>query len=752
MSDVLLSLQDICKIYIVARLDEFPIDALALLPPKIRQKLLLLFPRADVLHFLGDHATFSDDDIGLVDLLSTIQTESRRELTEIVLHGVYGNRTTLGCSALCKSATLRLFARQALDCCSTGGLSVGTVVEHISKWSCLQLRVIPGLEWPTLALPARFFQYFPKDSSFDDLSPEIQLSATHCLLDYCNLQTAPKQVMIDCSRVSRMVFWKEYQRQLEEKKSQLTNRGLSSPAKNDPIIPFMQEFLSSVETLELGVSHVHAFEACRMEDTMGETSYIILYNIITGKHPHLKHLKVSGLPILLDWLLSSIFQLLCNTTTRSPFFDLTETEPASPLPRPYLLESLSVLPKENGMGYPEDYMTEYLSSSISSATKAIIDYQLHNLKTVTVHGLGFCYGSLSASPETRLDHDQFGKRNVNTREYKNLLSSLVDLLKQPQLTSLSIIESPLPEGYELIKTFLFTPTSHEQSLEITAIDYEEFDKEYEEYHKDSDDEEESESDNEDEEENESDEDEIPRKRPKKCESQAQAKMQLPKSVSLPNWPLPNHPLPETNSQFKCLDLGMSSSCVHTWLFSLQEIKLKRLNLRTQDITLVPVGLKIQVEHVSFSTKTFTSYRPTISPEHLEIFTISNPALKTLEFSNPVNECVPGLLSALTQCLDKLNKEQRSLEQLRLNQVDFEHGDPRDFFKAVRNLSQNCGTTLYLSPEYYSIFSQWQEIALFPALGEDFKEKKIRKIVCTMKEDYRPMPYLALIADEIVIYL
>jgi len=300
MSDVLLSLQDICKIYIVARLDEFPIDALALLPPKISQKLLLLFPQADVLHFLGDRATFSDDDIGLVDLLSRIQTESRRELTEIVLHGVYGNCTTLGCSALCKSATLRLFARQALDCCSTGSLSVDTVVEHISKWSCLQLREIPGLEWPTLALPARFFQYFPKDSSFDDLSPEIQLSATQSLLDYCNLQTAPNQVMMDCSKIGEMVFWKEYQRQLEEKKSQLTSRGLSFPVKNDPIIPFMQKFLSSVEVLEVGVNDVHAFDACEMEDTMTETSYIILYNIVTGKHPHLKHLKVSGLPILLD--------------------------------------------------------------------------------------------------------------------------------------------------------------------------------------------------------------------------------------------------------------------------------------------------------------------------------------------------------------------------------------------------------------------------------------------------------------------
>ena len=43
-------------------------------------------------------------------------------------------------------------------------------------------------------------------------------------------------------------------------------------------------------------------------------------------------------------------------------FDLTETEPASPLPHPYLLESLSVLRMENDMGYPEDYVTKYLSS------------------------------------------------------------------------------------------------------------------------------------------------------------------------------------------------------------------------------------------------------------------------------------------------------------------------------------------------------------------------------------------------------
>ena len=220
MSDptVLLSLQDICKIYIVAQLDEFPVATLAVLPPKVRQKVLFLFPQADVLHFLED-TPFNDDDIDSVDLSSELKrmlTECRRELIEIVLDDLYRYE-----SHLCQSVTLRLFSRGALDCydVDNGYLDEGNIVEYVSKWPCLQLRVIRGLQGPIkLALPARFFRYFPKDSSPDDISlvyigsipdppsrarvwlrqtnisPGMQLSATQSLLDYCNLQTAPKQL------------------------------------------------------------------------------------------------------------------------------------------------------------------------------------------------------------------------------------------------------------------------------------------------------------------------------------------------------------------------------------------------------------------------------------------------------------------------------------------------------------------------------------------------------------------------------
>ena len=45
----------------------------------------------------------------------------------------------------------------------------------------------------------------------------------------------------------------------------------------------------------------------------------------------------------------------------------------------------------------------------------------------------------------------------------------MDLLKQPQFCQLHLGKTPLPEGYEVIITFLCTPATHEQSLKIVAI-------------------------------------------------------------------------------------------------------------------------------------------------------------------------------------------------------------------------------------------------------------------------------------------
>ena len=44
-----LSLQDMCKVHILLRFEEFPVETLALLPLKIRRKLFLALSHADLL-------------------------------------------------------------------------------------------------------------------------------------------------------------------------------------------------------------------------------------------------------------------------------------------------------------------------------------------------------------------------------------------------------------------------------------------------------------------------------------------------------------------------------------------------------------------------------------------------------------------------------------------------------------------------------------------------------------------------------
>ena len=219
---------------------------------------------------------------------------------------------------------------------------------------------------------------------------------------------------------------------------------------------------------------------------------------------------------------------------------------------------------------------------------------------------------------------------------------------------------------------------------------------------------------------------------------------LPKrivSLSCSTW---LHNIPETNAQFKCLDLGHSSSCIHSQLFSLPELKLKKLRMRTQDMTLISADTAIKVEHVVFSTQTHTSYKPTISPAHLEKFTISNPILKRLEFECPTDEwCTPSLIPALIHCLSKLYQQGRGLNELVLDsdmfdRIDF---DIREFFMTMRHLSHQHGTTLVLTPpKYYQVFFWYQRE--FVNLGKDFQETKIKKIVCNMEDHHDdPRPQL-----------
>lgn len=124
-------------------------------------------------------------------------------------------------------------------------------------------------------------------------------ASTSCS-SYCNVNTGTETHSIaincwvcncdSCYHKIDSFFLREYEMKKRE-------QHLASPAgpnkKMDPIIPFVQEFLSHGKVLELGTHCCK--DHCDFSSSF-ETAHELSYvpNIVTSKQPHLKHLKVSG--------------------------------------------------------------------------------------------------------------------------------------------------------------------------------------------------------------------------------------------------------------------------------------------------------------------------------------------------------------------------------------------------------------------------------------------------------------------------
>ena len=453
-------------------------------------------------------------------------------------------------------------------------------------------------------------------------------------------------------------FLREYLKQMKDQ--QLAS---SSAKKMDPIVPFVQELLSSVKVLELGTR-------CKNEcdydfssfDIARSLSYDLLYNIVTSKQPRLKHLKVSGdVQDVIHALLSSVDELLCRGNAAESHVSCGSMEVATPVLAPYSLERLSVS----------------VPLYIPSIVKSIITFQLHSLKSVEI------------------------RRDPHVRNYecRDLHSSLTQLLKQPQFHSLIVDGYPLPETYELIETFLCTSATHEQTLMVIVdgtddivIDMDAHDEE------------------------------------------------ANRTEGRPLLHVPQH-LPETNVQFKRLQLEMSPRCVYTWLFNQLELKLKWLMLEL--LYDIRIHADIQVEQVVIE------YCNPDVHEFLEKLIIFNTALKRLELYD-----LHGLMSVLptlNHCLSTLNQQGRALEKLQISIAYFDFTDKsvKEFFTHVRDLSQRCGTALVLSNCFFS-----PEIeTCLPLLSEEFQGKKIKRIVCKTWRDSDSDSFpslLGLIADELIV--
>ena len=86
------------------------------------------------------------------------------------------------------------------------------------------------------------------------------------------------------------------------------------------------------------------------------------------------------------------------------------------------------------------------AGNISALTKCVILFQLNSLEHVSITYGNFCYSSRDCDGTK----EYYAERNYSIPEYRELLSTLTDLLKQPQLQSLSVGRAPLTEAYHAV--------------------------------------------------------------------------------------------------------------------------------------------------------------------------------------------------------------------------------------------------------------------------------------------------------------
>ena len=420
-----LRLEDVCMMNIFFRLDEYPIEILALLPRAIRQRLYRGLSPADRLHY-DSTSLFDDVDRGY-------HHHDERYLVEIIFST---SRSQFDMSYFmagkvlsCLIVDSELYQRRK-EC-----------IEHITK--CYSSLLVKNNFDGSVLVRNRFLQYI----SVDNLSLKSSTSLEQLLL-YCNYKTAPETVTIDICDFIDTVQWQEFEKIFEEGEENLCES--IKEVKVDPVLPLMRTIMSTVKTIEIEILATRFVDVDESRLTLA--SYVLLYNIITSQQPCLSHIKISGIfGRKVSLILAGIAKLFShcnnhfNVCLKSKFRLLLATPPL------YFLKELSV---ELINVQCED------ASSISESTRAIIASQLHSLERVTIHGLGFTYSDS-------------GERNETAPEYHALLCTLTDLLKQPQFQSMCIGRSPLCDVYQLIEAFLCTEATHHQYLEIAGVIYEE---------------------------------------------------------------------------------------------------------------------------------------------------------------------------------------------------------------------------------------------------------------------------------------
>ena len=249
---------------------------------------------------------------------------------------------------------------------------------------------------------------------------------------------------------------------------------------------------------------------------------------------------------------------------------------------------------------------------------------------------------------------------------------LVTFLKQPRTIALDIDACPLPVACKLVEAFLTTPATSHQELEISD--------------------------------------------------------DLDEDVYGVMTPI-RQPIPDSTAKFKSLKMQNSSSHFQAWFFNLSELKLKSLVMSDPNIPPIYPDTTVQIQDITFHLKLCLL-------THFKEFLLPNRALKNLYLYFSTSQSsfhVASKVLDLMHCLSEMCQQQeRRLEKLHVGIYSLRDINLTFFFKVVRDLSLQCGTTLFLSPfpsyEQDTFFSEEQVCSVLPNLSTEFKSRKIKKIV------------------------
>ena len=155
------------------------------------------------------------------------------------------------------------------------------------------------------------------------------------ILQYCHYPKAPKEIKIDMHGFIDSYVCATYSFQVV---------GDIFVVEQDPVIPFLQSFLSQVETIELGSFKIldDFDKSCSDEYSLYQAALcVLLYNIVTIQKPSLKHIKVYGVRNVIEMILNVVNKFCsdCRYDDSPPVYPLV----LASAPTPYLLKGLSII-------------------------------------------------------------------------------------------------------------------------------------------------------------------------------------------------------------------------------------------------------------------------------------------------------------------------------------------------------------------------------------------------------------------------